>query len=129
VEFLPVERRLIDALLVGDDPVLESLRVQYAQSTVADRDTTGSGFFLDLSVPEGAQSSVPSPLRIGDVVFDFVGVPEGGEAILWVRDGRLAQLEAFARGGVWPDDAQLESVGYFSGSERDLDWLRQSWGD
>ena len=129
MEFLPIERCLMDALLAGDDPTLESLRAQYAGSTVAKREGTGSGFFLDLSVPEGVSPSAPPALRIGDVVFEFAGFPDGGEAILWVHDGRLSNLEAFARGGVWPEGAQLESVGYFSGPERDLDWLRQSWGD
>ena len=128
MEILPIERELMDALLVGDDPVLDALRSQFSIASVTKRDYTGSGFFTYFSVIPDAPRVSPASLMLGDVIFGLRSHGTGGEAILWVKDGALHSLEAFAADGAWPQDAQLDRVRYWSGEVRDLDWLRGSWG-
>jgi hypothetical protein len=85
MEILPLEHDLMNALLAGDDPVLEVLRRQYAAASVTKRDYTGSGFFTYFSIPPGVPlAPSPSGLHLRDVIFDVCGDSPGGEALLWL---------------------------------------------
>ena len=113
----------MDVLLDGDDPLLLALRNQLAQSRVAFRDFTGSGFFTYFSVPDDAPQVQPSAMRLGDVWFGLRGRTQGGDALLWVAHGVLHSLEVLAHDGEWPDSAVLDGVHYFS-EPRDIEATR-----
>jgi hypothetical protein len=62
-----LEGILLDALLVGDDPMLEMLRKQYATTVVSSREFTGVGFFTNFMVAEAAPRVNPPNFDIRDV--------------------------------------------------------------
>lgn len=118
------ESMLIEALLAGDDPLLESLRKQYAMLGRVNRELTGSGIFLNFEIPESVPRVVPPDFHLDDVYFDLDGL-EHGCAILWVKQGAIAFLEGYSHDGKWPAHSGSFEVHYFGG-ERDLPTLLKS---
>jgi hypothetical protein len=131
MDFTPLENATISWLLAGDDPVLENLRSQFASSYVQEREFTGVGAFVTLSVPASAPKVDPPRLRIGDVALEVEGVKNGAGVVLFVNDGLLDLLEIYTYDDIWPEDAKLISINYvaqsFPSSKRDLRALRNSW--
>ena len=107
-----LERQLLDALLEGDDELLESLREQLKQAVIVNRELTGVGFFLNFSVPKPAPKVKPDRIIIGDVIFDLAGLEHGGGAILFTKNGYISQLEGYLNAEEWPDEPQLTRVYY-----------------
>jgi len=62
-----IERKLLDALLEGDDPILDSLRAQLAESKIESRELSGSGFFLNFEIPDSVPKINPDRIIVGDV--------------------------------------------------------------
>jgi hypothetical protein len=114
------EIQLMQHLLAGDHPVLHTLRAQFASARASKRELSGSGFFLTFEVPANQATVSPPDFHIGDVAFEMSGLPHGGEAILFVRNGRIDLLEGFGHDGSWPPEQRDFSITYFGGS-RDLD--------
>lgn len=127
------EMVILRALLDGDDPVLETLRVQLQEAKVTAREWTGVGFFTYFELPPWT-----SPL-MGEPNFDLHDVAGNWgntlcSFILFVRSGRLAFLEGctYGPGDAMDPDAEPSELSYLSGgradsSERNLDALRQDW--
>ncbi len=123
----PVERRLIDALLKGDDPMLESLRGQVAAAALESREMSGVGFFLNFTVPDSVPRVGAGRIIVGDVYFDLEGLEYGGGTILFVDDGHISMLEAYLYADPkWPDKPHLTRV-YYDSNPRNLDTLRKNW--
>jgi hypothetical protein len=59
-----IELRLLDALLGGDDPILDSLWVQLAEAKIESRELSGSGFLLNFTIPDSIPKSVTFPLNL-----------------------------------------------------------------
>ncbi|MDE0938166.1 MAG: hypothetical protein OSA89_19845 [Mariniblastus sp.] len=94
LEIEPIERRVMQRLLAGDHPTLETLRQQFARSCVADRDFTGVGFFTRFEVPDSVpRVNTRSRIVIGDVCADVDGLQSGCGFILFVDDGLVGTLE------------------------------------
>jgi hypothetical protein len=111
--FTPLERDVLEKLLHGDHPVLETLRVQLTVATVAHREDSGAGFELTFALPASATPVDQRPdLLIDDVVADIEGMMTSARFALSIRQGRLATLEAFSRDEPWPDPADNFSVRY-----------------
>lgn len=108
-EIAPIELQVMQMLLAGDHPTLETLRHQFARSNVAERDFTGVGFFTSFEVRDCLSRLVP-PRRIviGDVCADVDGLEYGCGFILFVDDGLLGTLECH----LWGDDAFPENPRY-----------------
>jgi hypothetical protein len=120
------ERRLMGALLGGEDPTLRVLRQQCESARVALRELSGSGFFAHFEVAGDVAPVRPERFYMGDVWFEIRGNASGGEAILVVTDGVIDELEAFAHDGVWLPSTSIGAIHYFGGS-RDLGSLRLAW--
>lgn len=108
-EITPIERQVMQMLLAGQHPTLETLRQQFARSNVAKRDFTGVGFFTSFNVPGCLPRLVP-PRRIviGDVCADVDGLEYGCGFILFVDDGLLGTLECH----LWGDNALPDNPRY-----------------
>ena len=110
-----IERKLLDALLEGDDPILGSLRAQLAESKIESRELSGSGFFLNFEIPDSVPKINPERIIVGDVYFDLEGVQHDGGAIIFRENGYLSMLEAYLNGDEeWPDQPRLSRVFYDS---------------
>jgi hypothetical protein len=104
-----IERRVMEMLLAGEHPTLETLRRQFHRSYVSGRDYTGVGFFTSFKVRD-CLPRVEPPMRIviGDVCADVDGLEDGCGFILFVDDGLLGTLECH----LWGDDAFPENPRY-----------------
>lgn len=134
MDFTPLESKVLEWLLDGEDPVLEVLREQYGLSKVASREYTGVGFYLYFEVKSTKNaildaSNVKKSFCFGDV--DVV-ITSGAKHqrvgfLLWIENGYLHSLEAYTYGlEKWPveiDEFQLR----YLGNHRDLNDLRQNW--
>jgi hypothetical protein len=115
-----IERKLLDTLLEGDDPILDSLRAQLAESKIESRELSGSKFFLNFEIPDSVPKINPERIIIGDVYFDLEGVQHGGGAIIFIENGYLSMLEAYLNGDEeWPDQPRLSRV-FYDSNPRDL---------
>ena len=97
-----IERRVMQMLLAGDHPTLETLRQQFDRCSVAKREFTGVGFFTSFKVRDGVPRLEPARrIVMGDVCADVDGLEWGCGFILFVDDGLLGTLECH----LWGDDA------------------------
>lgn len=108
----PIERRIIDACLAGDDPKLATLRQQADLATVVSREHTGVGAYVKFRVPDAAPRLGPGPMIIDDVNLEVAGVPHGVATLLYVIDGALDLLELATFADPWPQEPEILSVGY-----------------
>jgi hypothetical protein len=131
MQFTDLEGVVIDWLLAEDDPVLEKLRSQFASANVQEREFTGVGVFVTLSVPASAPKVDPPNLTIGDLALEIEDVRNGAGVVLFVNDGLLDLLEIYTYDDPWPEDVKLISINYLvqgsPSSKRDLRALRNSW--
>jgi hypothetical protein len=105
----PIERPVMQMLRAGDHPTLATLRQQFDQCDVSQRDFTGVGFFTSFTVRD-CQLRIEPPTRIvlGDVCADIDGLESGCGFILFVGDGLLATLECH----LWGDEAFPSNARY-----------------
>jgi hypothetical protein len=129
-----LERIAMDGLLAGDDPVLASLRRQFAEATVVQRKFTGVGFFTDFTLDASAPRVTPSNFELDGLFLELAGVKHGAGVVLFIRDGLINMLEGFTYIGPWPENTELLFASYPGASsgehkllhpirERDLKWL------
>lgn len=105
------ERAVLEKLLSGDHPVLESLRHQLALAHLESRENTGVGFYCDFEIPETAPT-VSRDLQLGDVHAEIEGLQRGAGFVLFVSDGRLKTLEGFTYDEAWPETVRAYSLRY-----------------
>lgn len=136
LEFSPIERRVMQMLLAGDHPTLETLRRQFDHARVSDRENTGVGFFTSFEVRGDNVPRVEpsSRLVIGDVCADVDDVKYGCGFILFVDNGVIGTLECH----LWGDDRlpvnaqftrlfyvhQPSPPGIAETKERDMDFVK-----
>ncbi|QSX79156.1 hypothetical protein [Agrilutibacter solisilvae] len=108
----PFERRIVDACLAGDAPVLAALRTQADQAAVERREDTGDGLRTYFVLPDTVAAVEPAALNFTDVDLDIAGVDDGASTSLWVIGGRLAFLEVLAYDGPWPACPELRGLRY-----------------
>jgi hypothetical protein len=112
-DLTPFERRVLDAFLVGSEPQLETLRAQAAVATVSSREHTGSGAYINFSIPESAPAVSPPKIILEDVNIQVADVLHGVASLLFITSGRLDFLEFATFTGSWPKDPQLLRLGYY----------------
>lgn len=110
-----LERALMERLLAGDHPVLDTLRAQYAEAEVADRELTGVGCFVYWRVPlDAPRAAVGKSVVIDDVGFGLEGSEHGASALLFLADGALDLLEMVMWAEDWPAEPRLTGVHYLT---------------
>ncbi len=140
MEINELERRIIDALLLGPDKMLSDLREQCEHASVNSRDYTGVGFFTHLQLPANTRRVAPANFVIGDLFLDVPETEHGADAMLFIREGLVDFLEVVALNGDWPDNPTIRSIDYWHPQYpiwswkrwirprgRDYDYLRRSW--
>ena len=89
----------------------ESLLKQVMSGDVSEREYTGVGFYSQFELPETAPCV--NSWKFGEVPQAFGTHPkldEGACFILWMKDGQIAQLEAYSNSGDWPEDESLFEI-------------------
>jgi hypothetical protein len=89
------------------------LRAQAVGATVASRQYTGVGVYVDISVPEEMKRVVPPEMIFGDVNLELRNAEPGVCVLLYVDCGFLSLLEFVTSAGPWPDEPIVERITYF----------------
>jgi hypothetical protein len=118
------ERKLVSMLLNGEHPDLRTLREQFALAKVEKRDWTGTGVFVNYSIPDNCPKTTQKHITLGDVRLVLAGdIP--ADAILHVKDGRLNSLECLRYSpGEWPREPEIQTLDYQGSNERDPLYLQ-----
>ena len=111
------EQQVVAALLAGDDPLLETLREQYAVSAVRAREVNTRGFVTRFDIPSTAQAIDRKLLHLDDLQLELEGVKSAVDASLHVLNGRLRSLECFVYEGTFPQSPVIKSAWYY-GTEK-----------
>jgi hypothetical protein len=111
------EVQLMTALLAGDDPMLETLRQQYAAATVSNREKTANGFVTRFDVPKSVPPIERKLLHLDDLQLQLAGTATPADASVRVHNGRLRSLECFVYDGAFPESPVIEAAWYY-GTER-----------
>jgi hypothetical protein len=107
------ERQVMAGLLAGDDPVLKTLREQYAVATVRDRERTASGFVTRFEVPASAPLVARKLLHLDDLQIELEGVGTPMDASVHVHNGRLRSLECFVDEGAYPEEPAVRAAWFY----------------
>lgn len=124
----PLERRVMEMIVAGDDPTLDILREQFQAAHCTDRTLTGVGFFTRFSVPPTIPRVQGRKLSyLGDVKADVHGLQHGAGFVLHLREGAIDYLEGYSYDEPWPETVQHFHVSYIDGNQRDLNTLWEKW--
>jgi hypothetical protein len=107
------ERDVVTALLAGDDPLLATLREQYAAATVRDRERQAGGATVYFDVPASAAPIERKRMHLDDLQVQLEGAATPAEVALQVQDGRLATLEYFVYDGTFPAAPRIVEAWYY----------------
>jgi hypothetical protein len=116
------ERAVMEAALVGDHPVLESLREQLHYCSVRNRSYSGVGFFTEFTIDPGTPAAPTSrdSVHIGDVAASVNGLKHGAGFVVFVRGGYLDMLEGHSYDEPWPEQIEEYEIQYTSEGPRDV---------
>jgi hypothetical protein len=112
MDYLPLEKAVMQKLLDGDHPILVALRNQVVAAKIKDRQFTGVGFFLHFEIDPKLALPGNLNLEIGDVMGTLPGVEHGSGYILFIREGVLSMLEGFTYDDPWPESISDFHLGY-----------------
>jgi hypothetical protein len=112
------EQALAEALLLGDLLQLKVLREQWRNAKFEARELSGAGFFLSIAISNSSPRAEPPNFELSDVYFEAKGLPYGGGAVLFVRNGAISMLEAYSHAGGWPGEITDFTLQYFDGERR-----------
>ena len=101
------------ALLAGEDPLLETLRKQYAAAVVRDREINPTGFVTRFEVPADVPPIDRKLLHLDDLQVELEGVKSPVDTSLHVHNGRLRSLECFVYDGTLPAQPAIKSAWYY----------------
>ena len=111
------ENQVMAGLLAGDDPMLDTLRKQYAAAKVKDRELTANGFVTRFDVPSTVPSIERKLLHLDDLQVQLAGAKSPADVSVHVFNGRLKSLECFLYEGSFPSDPVIEAAWYY-GTEK-----------
>lgn len=108
-----VEQTVLAKLLAGEHDVLATLRKQTSTARLAKRELTGVDFFCWLDVaPDAPLVEDPRDFKIDDVHAEIAELTHGAEFVLFIRGGRLDNLEGFTYDEGWPEQIHGFSLRY-----------------
>ena len=111
------ERAVMAGLLAGNDPLLKTLREQYAASSVRDREMTTTGFVTRFEVPSSVAAIGRKLLHLDDLQVELEGAGSPADVSVHVHNGRLRSLECFVYDGTFPAEPAIKSAWYY-GTEK-----------
>jgi hypothetical protein len=107
------EKAVMSALLAGDDPLLATLREQYAAATVRDRERSANGFITRFEVPAPAPVIERKLLHLDDLQVEVEGASTPVDTALNVHNGRLRSLECSVYEGEFPESPRITAAWYY----------------
>jgi hypothetical protein len=113
------ETAVMRALLAGDDPLLETLRKQYAAATVRDRERSANGFITRYEVPASVPLIDRKLLHLDDLQVEVEGANTPVDTALNVHNGRLRSLECSVYEGAFPESPRIKSAWYYGTKRHD----------
>jgi hypothetical protein len=90
----PLERAVLDVIALQVPEVGSALAGRQGEVHVTARENTGAGFHTTIEFSRGSPIELVSPL--GDVGASIDGLQYGMGFLLWLRDGRIYQLEGYS---------------------------------
>ncbi len=124
------EKRVIEKILMGDDPVLDCLRHQYKNAIVESRKFTGAGFYTYFKIIQETEPVTPrKTFQISDVLASLKGMKAALGFNLLVKEGYIAWLEGYTLSSdIWPDDYFEVKLYYFDAdNNRNMEKLKAVW--
>lgn len=107
------EHAVMSKLLSGEHPTLAILRSQLDKAQVASRRWTGAGFYCDFALPDAVLAiSSKVDFRISDVIAQIPGLRYGAGFVLFVRSGKLRQLEGYSYDELWSSEPKTFRLQY-----------------
>jgi hypothetical protein len=107
------ERAVMAGLLAGDDPLLKTLREQYAVASVRGREMTATGFVTRFDVPPGVAAIDRKLLHLDDLQIEIEGARTPADTSVHVHNGRLRSLECFVYDGTFPAEPAIKAAWYY----------------
>src|SRR5688500_793054 len=107
------EQAVMKALLAGGDPLLETLRAQYAVATARDREITPAGFVTRFDVPPSVDAIDRKLLHLDDLQVELDGAKTPVDTALNIYSGRLRSLECSVYEGSFPESPVIKSAWYY----------------
>jgi hypothetical protein len=124
-----LEKQVLQMLLEGDEPTLETLRNQFQQAKRICREMSGTGFFTYFELPKDVKRLPKNvTLRFGDVIAEIEGLKHGAGFVLFVDDGLLTMLEGYSYDEEWPSLISSYALSYTNKDCRDLQSLCRTTG-
>ena len=111
------ERAVMAGLLAGDDPLLKTLREQYAAATVRDREMTSTGFVTRFEVPSSVAAINRKLMHLDDLQIELEGAKSPADLSVHVHNGRLRSLECFVYDDTFPAAPAIKAAWYY-GTEK-----------
>lgn len=111
------EKQVMTALLAGDDPLLATLRDQYAVASVRDREMNTTGFVTRFEVPASAPVVDRKLMHLDDLQVEIDGAKTPADTSVHVLNGRLRSLECFVYDGTFPQAPSIRAAWYY-GTEK-----------
>jgi hypothetical protein len=102
--FTDLERDVITLLLSGDDPDLPALRMQFEHALATNREMTGVGFWTKIATSDADPVPGRQNFELLKATATIPAIDHGAGFVLFVREGRLSQIEGFTFDEPWPDD-------------------------
>jgi hypothetical protein len=96
----PLERAALEKFLDGNHPTLAILREQLDGLSVVSREYTVVGCYTDFEVAAAKPKIASNRLVLYDLEVTVDGIQGGMN--LFIIDGRIATLEGFSYGPLWP---------------------------
>lgn len=103
----------MNGLLAGDDPLLETLRTQYAAATVRGREMTATGFVTRFEIPDGVPAIDRKLLHLDDLQVEIEGAKTPADTSVHVHNGKLRSLECFVYDGTFPAEPVIKAAWYY----------------
>jgi hypothetical protein len=111
------EKAVMAGLLAGDDPLLKTLREQYAAASVRDREITTTGFVTRYDIPASVAAIDRKLLHLDDLQLELEGTKSPADVSVHVHNGRLRSLECFVYDGTFPAEPAIQAAWYY-GTEK-----------
>jgi hypothetical protein len=100
----PLEKAVLDKLLDKAGEPFETIRRQLSVVTLAKRNFTEVGFYIEFVLLTEAQVKRDAPdMTLGGIGAEFPGLEHGAGFVLFIRQGVMSMLEGFTFDEKWPE--------------------------
>ena len=122
-----IEKKAIELLLAGNDPMLIELRNQYNTASIKNIEMTGVGVYINYSIhAKSIKLQEDCHFCFGDIEGKLDSLNNGIGFLLCIDKGVLSFLEIYTYDEPWPDQIKEFEINYIDGI-RNIDELHNSW--